>query len=281
MVKLSEFYRKAKNILEKSGIESCDFDTRCIIEDVLGMSFARLIIYDKYISQQHQEIMTDMIKKRSSGYPLQYILGEWEFYGLPFIVGEGVLIPRPDTETLVDKVLEYAGKHENLKIADLCSGSGCIATAIEKNTVNSDVYAVEISDIAYKYLEKNIELNSSSVKPYKADVLRYETAEKFRDFDVIVSNPPYLTEDDMKHLQKEVSYEPEMALYGNSDGLEFYRRIPEIWYNSLKHGGMMAFEVGMGQAQDVAEILKENGFKDIKAVNDLSGIARAVYGRKF
>jgi release factor glutamine methyltransferase len=225
--------------------------------------------------------MTDMIKKRSSGYPLQYILGEWEFYGLPFIVGEGVLIPRPDTETLVDKVLEYAGKHENLKIADLCSGSGCIATAIEKNTVNSDVYAVEISDIAYKYLEKNIELNSSSVKPYKADVLRYETAEKFRDFDVIVSNPPYLTEDDMKHLQKEVSYEPEMALYGNSDGLEFYRRIPEIWYNSLKHGGMMAFEVGMGQAQDVAEILKENGFKDIKAVNDLSGIARAVYGRKF
>lgn len=282
MVRISEIYRRSRNILEHSGIESYDFDTKCIIEDVLGMRFAQLMLADKYVSENQQKIISDMIKKRSAGYPLQYILGEWEFYGLPFRVGEGVLIPRPDTETLVETVLEYAGKHENLKIADLCAGSGCISIAIEKNTANSDVYAIEFSDKAYKYLEENIKLNNSSVKPYKADVLKYETAEKFSECDIIISNPPYLTEDDMKNLQREVTYEPSTALYGmTSDGLEFYRKIPQIWYNSLKHGGMMAFEVGIGQSEDVSEILKENGFEDIKTVNDLAGIARVVYGRKF
>lgn len=281
MVSISEFYRKSRSILENSGIESFDFDVRCIMEDVLGMGFAQLMASGKDITGQNEQTMQNMIKKRSSGYPLQYILGEWEFYGLPFKVGEGVLIPRQDTETLADVVTEYSRGKKGLKILDLCSGSGCLAVAVEKNTDNSDVTAVELSEKAFEYLNENIKLNGSSVKALRADVLKSETAENFRDYDVIMSNPPYLTADDMENLQREVSYEPRTALYGKTDdGLEFYRVISEIWYSSLKRNGIMAFEAGKGQAEDIAEILMKNGFSDIKITDDLAGIARVVSGRK-
>lgn len=281
MVSISEFYRKSRNILENSGIESFDFDVRCIMEDVLKMRFAQLMAGGKDITGQSEQTMQNMIKKRSTGYPLQYILGEWEFYGLPFKVGEGVLIPRQDTETLADVVTEYSRGKKGLKILDLCSGSGCLAVAVEKNTDNSDVTAVELSEKAFEYLNENIKLNGSSVKALRADVLKSETAGNFRNYDVIMSNPPYLTADDMKNLQREVSYEPQTALYGKTDdGLEFYRVISEIWYNSLKNDGIMAFEAGKGQAEDIAEILMKNGFSDIKITDDLAGIARVVSGKK-
>lgn len=280
MVTVSEIFRESVRILRECGIESAEFDAKCIAEDVLGMRFSRIISeYHKFITDSDEKKMRLMIKKRSEGYPLQYILGEWEFYGLPFKVGEGVLIPRPDTETLVDTVLELCNGKKGLEIIDLCSGSGCIAVAIEKNTVDSEVYAVEISDCAFRYLEENIKLNDSNVKSVKADVLLSETTELFSNTDVIVSNPPYLTADDMKNLQKEVSFEPETALCGKSpDGLEFYRKISEIWGCSLKKGGIMAFEVGAGQAKDVEEIMLENRFSDIKTVCDLCGNERVVYG---
>lgn len=281
MVKVSEIYRKSESILEESGTADSGFDAKCIIEDVLEKSFAQLTASDICVCESDERRIYDMVNRRSSGYPLQYILGEWEFYGLPFRVGEGVLIPRPDTETLVETALEYCKSHENPKIADLCAGSGCIAVAVEKNTVNSQIYAVELSDKAYSYLEKNISLNNSSVKAVKGDVLCKNTADGFHELDIIVSNPPYLTENDMKNLQKEVSYEPQSALYGKTaDGLEFYRIIPEVWKKSLKTGGMIAFEIGAGQERDVSEILENSGFSDIRTYSDLSGITRVVSGRK-
>lgn len=281
MVTVSEIYRKSKSILKESGTDDYEFDVKCIIEDVLGMGFAQLMISGRGVSESDEKRIADMTEKRAKGYPLQYILGEWEFYGLPFRVGEGVLIPRPDTETLVETAVEYIKMHENPKVADLCAGSGCIAVSVEKNTVNSEVYAVELSDMAYSYLEKNIVLNESAVKAVKGDVLSESTADKFHELDIIVSNPPYLTAEDMKNLQKEVSYEPEPALYGKTpDGLEFYRVIPEIWRNSLKTGGMMAFEIGIGQENDVMKILENNNFSDIKTYKDLSGITRVVSGIK-
>lgn len=281
MVKISDIIRNSVNILEKFSVDSAEFDVRCIAEDITGLSFGQIMLdYGRFLTDEQELKFSEMVKKRAEGYPLQYILGEWEFYGLPFKVGEGVLIPRSDTETLVDVVIDYCKGIKRPKIADLCSGSGCIAVSLEKNT-DSDTYAFELSDLAYRYLEENIKLNKSGVKPVKADVLSADTADFCTDFDVIVSNPPYLTENDMKNLQREVSFEPKTALYGlTSDGLEFYRTIPVIWRNSLKSGGLLAFEIGMGQENDVSDILIKNDFYDIKTYKDLAGITRVVTGIK-
>lgn len=282
MVTIAQIIKNSEEILKNNNIESFSFDTRCIVEDVLNMNFQLILLNSsKEISEDDEKKISEMIKKRAENYPLQYILGEWEFYGLPFKVGEGVLIPRQDTETLVDTVLEYCKNKSEIKIIDLCSGSGCIAITLEKNTLNSDVYAVEISDNAYKYLDENISLNNSSVKAVKGDVLSEKTALLFENADIIVSNPPYLTKEDMENLQKEVSFEPEKALFGNNDGLEFYRLIPKIWNKCLKKGGLMAFEIGIGQENDVIEFMKQNGFVNIETQKDLAGIVRVVCGVKY
>ncbi len=275
---ISELIEICEGKLKESGIDSYKFDTRCIFEDNLNCNFISINLKSE-ISEQNKEKIFSMVNKRASHYPLQYILGEWEFYGLPFKVGEGVLIPRPDTETLVEKVIDYCKGIKNPKIVDLCSGSGCIAITLERNIPNSEVYAVELSDNAIKYLEKNIVFNNSKVKMLKADVLSEETVKLFENCDVIVSNPPYLTKEDMENLQKEVAFEPEMALLGNNDGLEFYRVIPVIWRKALKKGGLMAFEIGMGQENDVLSFMKQNNFYNTNTENDLAGIVRIVYGQ--
>jgi release factor glutamine methyltransferase len=221
-----------------------------------------------------------MLNKRIEGYPLQYILGEWEFYGLPFKLGEGVLIPRPDTETLVDYVLEFARDMTDPKIVDLCSGSGCIAIAIDKNIPNAQIHAVEVSQGAADYLRQNIELNSSAVQLVVGDVLDTNVVDSFNELDIIVSNPPYLTDEDFKSLQKEVSFEPKMALYGGEEGMTFYREITEKWGRSLKTGGLLAFEIGIKQEDSVKEILEQNSFRDIDYRCDLNGIIRVVAGIK-
>ena len=155
---------------------------------------------------------------------------------MPFYVGEGVLIPRQDTETLVETVLKIK-LPENPKILDLCSGSGCIAVSLALNIKNADVTAVEISDKAAEYIKKNAELNNTDLNIVKDDVLSEKTAEIFSGIDAIVCNPPYLTADDMKSLQKEVTFEPETALFGGKDGLDFYRNITKLWKDCLKSGG--------------------------------------------
>lgn len=219
-------------------------------------------------------------KKRAEGYPLQYILGEWDFYGRSFLVGEGVLIPRADTEILIEAVLfEACTMGEAVVIADLCSGSGCIAITLAKEIATSRVYAVEKSELAFEYLESNANRHSAktNLTAILGDVLCLETSLPM--LDIVVSNPPYLTKAEMEALQKEVSYEPSMALYGEVDGLFFYREITRLWKNRLKSGGILAYEVGDNQADAVSEILKENGFKTICQRADLCDIIRVVYGR--
>ena len=168
------------------------------------------------------EELKKAIERRIKGEPLQYILGEWEFYSLPFIVGEGVLIPRPETELLVDLALKYATKES--KIIDLCSGSGAIAIAIAKNT-GASLFALEKYEKALNYLEKNIALNKANVKVIKEDLFNFEPSEKF---DIIISNPPYIKKADLASLQKEVRFEPMTALDGGEDGLIFYRHIAKL-----------------------------------------------------
>lgn len=281
MVSRIELYNSCVKILESAEIPDSSFDVLCIFQDLLGDKNP-LFRPDEPVDYGTAEKILDFTKRRSRGYPLQYILGEWDFWKYRFKLGEGVLIPRPDTETLIENVLEIC-KRNNLKspkILDLCSGSGCIAVTLSKEIPHSQLYAVEKSGTAFEYLEKNIEFNSAEVKAVKADVLIPENAGKFRDFDIIVSNPPYLTAEEMHELQKEVQAEPETALYGGSDGLDFYRAITEIWSKSLKKGGYICYEFGMGQHGAVSEILRLNNFININLTRDTGGIIRTVTAEK-
>lgn len=274
-----ELYFHAKKIFECNNIESASFEAMCILEHVFGKKLSVLLLEKPTASEEQKNTVNNLAYRRICGYPLQYLLGKWEFFGLPFYVGEGVLIPRQDTETLVETVLKIK-LPENPKILDLCSGSGCIAVSLALNIKNADVTAVEISDKAAEYIKKNAELNNTDLNIVKDDVLSEKTAEIFSGIDVIVCNPPYLTAEDMKSLQKEVTFEPETALFGGKDGLDFYRNITKLWKDCLKSGGILAYEIGMGQEDAVMKILEENNFINIEMTEDLSGIIRVVRGEK-
>lgn len=266
-------------MLRDGNVENHIFDAGCITESALNMNRSQIIInYDKPVDSAVAVRAAEMAEKRISGYPLQYLTGMWEFYGLPFYVGEGVLIPRQDTELLVENVLKYASRYTDPHITDLCSGSGCIAISLDIHMPEASVDAVELSDAALGYLKKNAALNGSDISIFKADVLDPDYAESHPVSDIIVSNPPYLTAKDMDSLQAEVAWEPDMALYGGDDGLDFYRRITQLWKNRLSSGGMLFFETGAGQDTDVSSIMKDNGFHDINVFTDLNGINRVVSG---
>lgn len=262
--------------LADSGIENARFEA----EQLLGKAgIARM----KLLTEPRESVpdgvrgtAAELLERRLSGYPLQYLLGEWEFFGLPFEVGEGVLIPRQDTETLAglarDILLERPLGER--RTADLCAGSGCVGITLAV-LCGAEVTAVELSEAAFGYLERNIALNGAErVRAVRGDVL--EDAE-LGEFDLIVSNPPYLDDTDMRNLQTEVTYEPEMALYGGSDGLDFYRKMLAVWTKRLKNNGVFAVEIGMGQEREVMRIFAENGLSADR-VKDMRGIYRAVYG---
>lgn len=260
-------------------IPYCDeVEPAFLLSHCLSIPRSQLILSECVVTKEQEQALMMAVDKRLSGYPLQYILGEWEFYGLPFYVGEGVLIPRADTETLVERCLKQAGA-KPVAVLDLCSGSGCIAIAIKKNLPNATVTAVEKSEQALEFLHRNIERNKCDVSVIKGDALDENLVTG--KYDTIASNPPYISSEDMKTLQKEVQFEPQMALYGQSeDGLSFYRKLAKIYKDKLNDGGMLAFEIGINQQAEVAEILAGEGFKMICNDADLCGIIRVVYAIK-
>lgn len=278
MVNPRELYRQLTQELEAAGIPDAGFDVQCMMEQVTNRSFHRLM-QEEDIPELAEVELYKLAAHRKRREPLQYLLGEWEFYGMRLFVGRGVLIPRPDTETLVDTVLEFAKTLDKPQIADLCSGSGCIALALQKHLPQARVYAVEKSPEALRFLQKNADYHKSCAEVHHADVLLPETAAAFQELDIIVSNPPYLTNEEMQSLQPEVRHEPDLALYGvTEDGLYFYREISRLWKHSLRAGGMLACEVGDAQADAVAVIFKEEGFAQIRCVPDLAGNLRVVTG---
>lgn len=226
-----------------------------------------------------------ILKKRKRGMPLQYSIGKWEFMNIELNVGEGVLIPREDTSVLVNALLENLAKKrsqaKNLKIIDLCSGSGCIALALEKNIKPpAEIYAVEISAKAFDYLKMNHLKNSSKIKLINDDI--FNCFYDFEDgtFDAVISNPPYICSSDIKNLQLEVRSEPVLALDGGIDGLDFYRKICKCWIQKLRFGGILAFEVGFGQVDDVKNIIQQSGLKTTAILFDINGIPRAILAFK-
>ena len=272
-------YASVKDALERGRIENAEFEAEQLLRGV-GIDKITLISEpDKEVTSDISAEIRAKTERRLSGEPLQYILGEWEFYGLPFKVGEGVLIPRQDTETLVDVSLKFLnGRAGNKRLTlDLCAGSGCIGIALAK-LAGAEVMLVEKSERAFGYLRENILLNRvSACGAVRGDVLNENTV--CDKYDLIVSNPPYLTESDMRSLQREVEFEPKDALYGGTDGLDFYRSILEIYPKKLKRGGMLAVEIGIGQENAVSGIFRENGIEP-RLEKDMCGIYRVVYGVK-
>ena len=262
---------------EKAGVDSPAFEVSILMEDLLFLpKQPEFSVPEKELSAEEGKILFSAAEKRASGYPLQYIIGSWEFFGRKFFVGEGVLIPRPETELICEYVLKYYSRSMPPRIIDLCSGSGCIAITLAKELSGASVTAVELYDGAFEYLSRNNVLHQNCVKALKRDAL-----ESFGEFDCIVSNPPYITENEMKELQTEVTFEPKTALFGGNDGLDFYRAIAKNWKNNLSSGGIIVFEIGDTQGQEVKNILTENGYENAAVIKDYEGRDRVVTAIKY
>lgn len=247
-------------------------EAKLIVANILELEPNQLAFSSKTL--EHTEI-DKIIERRKKGEPLQYIFGKWWFYKSEFLVGEGVLIPRQDTEHLVETGLELIKDRNSPKVADLCSGSGCVAISIALERPDAEVLALEKYSAAYEWLNKNIEHNKVyNVNAIKADVLQEYDGE----FDLIVCNPPYIPIKEKETLSKEVLNEPHTALFGGDDGLFFYREITRKWKKNLKEGGKLAFEVGFDEAEAVAEILKMEGFIKVETKSDLLDVQRVVFG---
>lgn len=266
------------NALTEAGVFAPAFELSEIIAFAAGISKEQQLFCTE-LTEAQAEAAEAVMARRVSGEPLQYIIGSWSFYGLDFYVGEGVLIPRPDTEALVDTALRLCGGQASLRIADICSGSGCIAIAIAHELPSAAVTAVELLPAAYAYLLKNIALNSAlNVTPVAADALK-PCLPGDALYDMIVSNPPYIRTDELAGLQREVKREPGTALDGGEDGLLFYGAILRHNKSRLKKGGWFVFEVGDTQSGQVADLMEEYGCCEISAQKDSAGFNRVVYGR--
>lgn len=292
-----EFYnytvKFAAEHLKNGGVENALQEARWLFKHVFGAETSENDFIDT-VRVKCSKRLSELVLRRVNGEPLQYLLGEWEFYGYPMHVGSGVLIPRPETEFLVDaakshlvmrkaelikqnKVNEADNLSNRLILIDLCAGSGCVSVAMCKETGCRSL-GVEISEAALSYAEKNIALNSlkNRIKLIHSDIFNSALIEAAPQADFILANPPYLSKKDMEELQREVDFEPETALYGGMDGLDFYRRIFIAWKHKLKAGGFFAVEIGYGQAEAVSGFMREAGFSP-SVMKDYSGIKRIVY----
>ncbi|OPJ55277.1 peptide chain release factor N(5)-glutamine methyltransferase [Alkalithermobacter paradoxus] len=272
-----------KSIEELKDENNIKLDIELILCEVLGVD--RLYIHmnlNKKLNEDEIRRYQKMFDDRKKGRPVQYILGKQEFMGMDFFVKEGVLIPRPDTEILVEEVIRLADNLESPILLDIGTGSGAISVSLAKYIKNSRVYSLDISDTALEVgkinavnngVEKNITFIHSDL---------FSSLENVDiKFDIIVSNPPYIKEEDLKDLEVKVKeYEPKLALVGGEDGLVFYRNISKHAPKYLKENGILAYEVGHDQAEDVKDIMIENGFKDLRILKDLQGIDRVVIGVK-
>lgn len=278
-----ELFVYCKNELDSCGIRDSISETQQITENALGVTRTQLLLRKtKKAPARAVKKVNEAIEKRRNGVPLQYILGEWDFYGETYKIGEGVLIPRPETEELCALVVERLKSMDAPVVFDLCSGSGCIGITLKKQIEKANVYLVEYYDEALAYLNQNrINLGvEDSVPAIKGDVLTgYENFDSLPIPDVIVSNPPYVERNELSTLQLEVRHEPVTALDGGEDGLDFYRAIAEKWLPFLKPGGLVAVECGETQAQSIAALFSDE-CENISIVRDFDGIERYVLAEK-
>ncbi|MEQ9115909.1 MAG: peptide chain release factor N(5)-glutamine methyltransferase [Rickettsiales bacterium] len=275
MTTIREAINQASTLLQKQGIHSPALDARIILQHVLAISHEEIILNsNKNISKIDQQLYDKLIKKRTVNTPVSYITGKKEFYSKTFIVNEYTLLPRPDTETIVEYCCKLFAKDYQIKILDIGTGSGCIAICLADNYKDSEVIATDCSVDALTVAKKNAATHQVDINFIKDNNFSSTINEKF---DLIISNPPYIKTDDINNLSRDVKeYEPHTALDGGKDGLDAYRVIISQAVTKLKPKGYLVFEIGMNQHQEIQMIAKENGFKLQEQVKDLAGIIRCI-----
>ena len=263
MITLETAFESIVNAFKEQGIDEAEFKALCIVCEAAGIKNSEFRLFCN--NEIDEKLLSEPVTRVMDGEPLQYVVGKWDFYESEFFVGEGVLIPRPETEELVQLAINEAKKLNEPVIYDLCSGSGCIGLSIAKKIKGSTVYCVEKSEEAFKYLETNASgvFNAKLILADINDELDLPMA------DIIVSNPPYIRTDDINGLQKELSFEPKMALDGGTDGLDFYRIIRDKYLKKLKENGVLLLEIGNEQGEDIKAL-----FKDAEIIKDIYGNVR-------
>ena len=279
----NDIYLSTRNLLRQSGIDGFSLEAKLLVAAAAGKTVPQLLRdMNLYASNRIEDTVTEFVARRMRGEPVAYITGSWEFYGLPMITNPDVLIPRMDTEKLVDTVKElFTGRKMDARILDLCCGSGCITCAIGHEMPATRLVAIDISANALDVCRRNIAATKliSRVICMQADALSSPPL-GIGDFDMIVSNPPYIPSEEIKTLDSSVKdFEPVWALDGGADGLKFYKAIIKYWKSLLRPGGYLLFEVGEGQAQSVSEMLQAAGFSYTDTRKDTLGIDRVVFGR--
>lgn len=274
MATLQQLWTEGMEILEANGIQEAKLNAWYLLAEAFSISRASYVLdKDKEAQSESSERYLNWIAVRATHYPLEYILGKQEFMGLEFAVNENVLIPRQDTEILVEKVL---GSCKERTVLDMCTGSGCIAISIAKLGSPESTTAVDISEGALEVATKNAEKNEVSVHFIESNLFENVSGK----YDIIVSNPPYIESEVIETLMPEVrEFEPRLALDGTEDGLYFYRKISEAALEYLNEGGEIFYEIGYNQGEAVMNILREAGFEDTKVYKDLAGLDRIVYGK--
>lgn len=273
-----EWIAAARAELERAGNPDAQVDARLLVCGLCDLAPGRLagICGQEMPAALHAELER-RLDRRLSGEPLQYIEGAAYFMGLKFAVDSRVLIPRQDTETLCEQALTFLRGYTGAEVLDLCTGSGAIAISVARLQPGLRVTATDMSSDALSVASENAHLNGVYVRFMQGDLFEPVAGERF---DAILCNPPYLTADDMVHLQTEVACEPRMALFGGEDGLMFYRRLAHEVYGHLKPGGYALFEVGEGQAAEVLRLMSENAMCAASGtVKDLPGVERVVWIR--
>lgn len=312
IMKLQELIQNSKHELDSLNVEDADIKLKILIEYVFKISKEKLILkYKDEINDKKVEEFRKLLKKLENGIPIQYIINNQEFMGLNFYVDENVLIPQPDTEILVEEVIKYCNELRNnesedketnkdykeniekepiinkedkninkktIKILDLCTGSGIIGISIYKYLENVEIYASDISQKALNIAEKNTNLNNAKINFINSDM--FENIH-IKDFDIIVSNPPYIESKVIESLSKEVQNEPKLALDGGEDGLKFYRCILENAKDYLRKNGAIFLEIGYDQKEKIEEILKSYKiYKETKCIKDFGGNNRVIIIKK-
>ena len=277
-----DIFNKSVEYLKKNGVPSALVDTEYIFSEALKVSRNTLkYSMSREIKEEDKNKIREMLMLRAKNRkPLQYILGEWEFYGLPFKVRENVLIPRPDTEILVEQCIQLMREIEEPNILDIGSGSGAISIAIANELKSSSVTGVDINEKALKLANENKILNKIENVNFMESNL-FEKLDKDFKYDLIVSNPPYISKEEYETLMPEVkNYEPQNALTDLGDGLYFYREISKFVGEYLKDTGYLAYEIGYNQAKDVTKILQDNNFDVLSVIKDYGGNDRVVIAKK-